>query len=145
MRQNLGMVDQDTGELLPGGVLVYVQHRAKIKEGWFMGFQAGFLELAKDEQLRGQPLVVLLALFAKLDFENFIAVSQADLARELNLGRNRVSEAMSRLKARGVILSGPKVGTAQTYRLNPGYAWKGNVKNLHQARRAHLNLVRTSC
>lgn len=145
MRQNLGMVDQDTGELLPGGVLVYVQHRAKIKEGWFMGFQAGFLELAKDEALRGQPLVVLLALFAKLDFENFIAISQADLARELNLGRNRVSEAMARLKARGVILVGPKVGTAQTYRLNPGYAWKGNVKNLHQARREHLNLVRTSC
>lgn len=135
------MVDQDTGELLPGGVLVYVQHRAKIKEGWFMGFQAGFLELAKDEQLRGQPLVVLLALFAKLDFENFIAISQADLARELNLGRNRISEAVSRLKARGVILAGPKVGTAQTYRLNPGYAWKGNVKNLHQARRDHLRVV----
>lgn len=109
-----------------------------------MGFQAGFLELAKDEQLRGQPLVVLLALFAKLDFENFIAVSQADLARELNLGRNRVSEAMARLKLRGVILAGPKVGTAQTYRLNPGYAWKGNVKNLHQARREHLSLVTTS-
>lgn len=142
MRQNVAMVDQDTGELLPGGVLVYVQHRAKIKEGWFMGFQAGFLELAKDEQLRGQPLVVLLALFAKLDFENFIAVSQADLARELNLGRNRVSEAMSRLKARGVILAGPKVGTSQTYRLNPGYAWKGNVKNLHQARASHLAMVR---
>lgn len=140
--QRLGMVDQQTGELLPAGMLVYVPQRAKIKEGWFMGFQAGFLELAKDEQLRGQPLVVLLALFAKLDFENFIAVSQADLSRELNIGRNRISEAFSTLKARGVILAGPKVGTAQTYRLNPGYAWKGNVKNLQAARREHLKRVK---
>lgn len=145
MRQNLGMVDQDTGELLPGGVLVYVQHRAKIKEGWFMGFQAGFLELAKDTTIQGQPLRVLMALFAKLDFENFIAVSQADLGRDLGLRPERISEAVKRLKARGVILTGPKVGTAQTYRLNPGYAWKGNVKNLHQARREHLSLVSKSC
>lgn len=140
-QQRVGMVDQETGELLDGGVLVYVQHRAKIKEGWFMGFQAGFLELAKDEQLRGQPLVVLLALFAKLDFENFIAISQTDLARELGMPRPRFSLAMKRLRDRGVVLAGPKVGTAQTFRLNPGYAWKGNVKNLHQARREHLRVV----
>lgn len=139
--QRLGMVDQETGELLSGGVLVYVPQRAKIREGWFMGFQAGFLELAKDKELQGQPLRVLLALFAKLDFENFIALSQTDLAVELGLGRNRVSEAISRLKDRGVILPGPKVGTAQTYRLNPGYAWKGNVKNLEAARRSHLKVV----
>jgi hypothetical protein len=140
-QQKLGMVDQETGELLAGGVLVYVPQRAKIREGWFMGFQAGFMELAKDAELQGQPLRVLVALFAKLDFENYIALSQADLARDLNMGRNRVNEALSKLKARGVILPGPKVGTAQTYRLNPGYAWKGNVKNLEAARKSHLKVV----
>lgn len=140
-QQKVGMVDQQTGELLEGGVLVYVPQRAKVKEGWFMGFQAGFLELAKDEALRGQTLVVLLALFAKLDFENYIALSQAELGRELSLRPERISECISRLKARGVILPGPKVGTAQTYRLNPGYAWKGNVKNLEAARRSHLKVV----
>lgn len=140
-QQKVGMVDQQTGELLEGGVLVYVPQRAKIREGWFMGFQAGFMELAKDKELQGQPMRVLLALFAKLDFENYIAVSQADLGRELELRPERISEAIRRLKARGVILPGPKVGTAQTYRLNPGYAWKGNVKNLQAARRSHLKIV----
>jgi len=122
-------------------VLVYVPQRAKIKEGWFMGFQAGFMELAKDKDLQGQPMRVLLALFAKLDFENFIAISQVELAREVELRPERISEAIKRLKARGVILPGPKVGTAQTYRLNPGYAWKGNVKNLQAARKSHLRIV----
>lgn len=141
-QQKVGMVDQQTGELLEGGVLVYVPQRAKIKEGWFMGFQAGFMELAKDVELQGQPMRVLLALLSKLDFENFIAISQAELARDLSLRPERISEAVRRLKARGVILAGPKVGTAQTYRLNPGYAWKGNVKNLQAARRDHIKLVK---
>lgn len=139
--QRLGMVDQETGELLPGGVLVYVPQRAKIKEGWFMGFQAGFLELAKDTELRGQPMAVLLALLSKLDFENYIAISQGELARELGMTASRFSQAMTKLKARGVILAGPKVGTAQTFRLNPGYAWRGSVSNLHKARAHRLSLA----
>lgn len=136
-QENLRVVDPDTGEI-GGGVLVYVAHRAKIKEAWFMGFQAGFMQLAKDEALAGQPLRVLLALLAKLDFENFIALSQSELASDLGMGKNRVCEAIRRLRERGVVLDGPKVGASRTYRLNPGYAWRGTVKNLDTARRRHL-------
>lgn len=137
MRENLALVDPSTGEI-SGGVLVYVPQRAKIREGWFMGFQAGFMELAKDASLSGQPLRVLLALLAKLDFENYIALSQTEIADELGLGRNRVCEAIKRLRSRGVVLDGPKVGVARTYRLNPGYAWRGSVRNLDSARRKHV-------
>jgi hypothetical protein len=142
MQSQLPVVDSASGAIV-GGVLVYVPAKARIKEGWFMGFQEGFLQLAKDRHLAGQPLRVLLGMLSKLDFENFIAFSQAELAEQLKINPTRVSESVKRLRERGVILTGPRVGSMKTYRLNPGYAWKGNVRTLDRARRDHVRLVRS--
>jgi DNA-binding IclR family transcriptional regulator len=137
MRRNVGSVDLETGEVLPG-TFVYVEGRAKIKEAWFMGFHEGFRALAREKRLQGQPLRVLLALMGRLDFENWMLVSQKEIAEDLGLSASRISEAMRVLTDLGIIEKGPAQGTAKSYRLTPGYGWRGSVYNFHKARRAQL-------
>jgi predicted transcriptional regulator len=72
---------------------------------------------------------VLFALLERLDFENFINASQADIANELEMHRSSVNQAIKRLIAAEAILEGPKVGINRTYRLNPNFGWKGSVGN----------------
>lgn len=106
-----------------------------------MGLQEGFAALAKNENIRGRPLVVLLALFARLDFENYLNVTQQELADATGLNQANVSRALKTLIDAGIIKRGPKAGRIYTYRLNPGYAWRGKTTNLAKARKEHLQLV----
>lgn len=138
---NLEVIDKVSGEVVQPGMFVYVTGRKKIKEGFFMGFLEAFELMAKDADLRGQPMAVLMYLFAKLDWENHIAVSQADVADALSMRRNRVSESMAVLLRKRIIESGPKLGRSVSYRLNPHYGWRGSVVNLEKARAEHLKLV----
>lgn len=139
--RRLATIDLDTGEQLDGTVLGWMP-RPKIKEDFFMGFTEGFRALAKDKRIQGKPLTVLMALFARLDFENYLHVSQQDLAKELGMRQPNVSRALNTLLEAGVLKRGPKSGRIYTYQLNSGYAWKGSAKNLDEARRKHLQLVR---
>lgn len=140
MQRYLRQVDAVTGEVLDGGTLVYCPPRAKIREGWFMGFQDGFLSLAAL-QLTGREWRVLAYLLGKLDFENYLHVSQADIARQLVIAPPDVSKAVRRLVEAGVLIRGPKVGRAGTLRLAPEFGWKGRVRSLHVARGKALSVV----
>jgi len=142
MQRNIQSIDLTTGEVLKGA-LVWVTDRPKVREAFFMAFQAAFMSLAKDVELQGQPMRVLLVLLARLDFENEVVISQAEIARELEIRPNRVSEAMRLLREKGLIRVQKREGHIKTYRLSCAYAWKGRAKNLHGARRAHtLALVK---
>ena len=120
-------VDVETGEVLSAGMLVYVPQRAKLKGGWFMASQEGLAVLAKHD-LSIREMRVLLYLMSKLDFENFIYVPQADVAKELQLDKGNVSKCVKKLIELGIIIKGPKVGRAATFRLSPDFGWKGRVK-----------------
>ncbi len=100
-----------------------------IENGWFMAFQDSFEELAKDRELWGQPMAILCYLFSKLDFENDIAIQQADIAKALEIDKHQTSKAMKKLVDKGVIMKGPKIGRASAYKLNINYGWKGKVVN----------------
>ena len=65
---------------------------------------------------------------AKLDFENYILIKQADVAIALRMPKQNVSRAMNVLLEKGVIHSGPKVGQVKTYRLDPSFDSKGGRK-----------------
>lgn len=106
-----------------------------------MAFSEAFTALAKDERIRGRPLVVLMALFGKLDFDNYLHVTQQQLAETTGLDQANISRAIKKLLDVGIIKRGPKAGRIYTYRLNPGYAWRGRAKNLANARKEHLQLV----
>ena len=76
---------------------------------------------------------VLDILLARLDFENWVRLPQAEIAKILNMKPANVSRSMRDLEKVGVILRGPKVGRSITYRINPNFGWKGSAKNHNAA------------
>jgi hypothetical protein len=77
--------------------------------------------LAMDTALDGVDLRVFLYLTSCLDFENFLQVPQLEIAQALGRRRTHISRSMAKLKARGVVIAGPKVGRSAVWRLNPNY------------------------
>jgi biotin operon repressor len=133
MRQvRLGQVDLATGELLEGATLavVFPRRRNGFTTGWVAMAQDPLMKLAQAD-LGQVAMRVLFALLAKLDFENYLVVSHAELARELGLLRPNISRAVARLVEEGVLLVGPRVHQKGTYTLNPQYGWKGSARG-HQ-------------
>lgn len=110
-------------------------------ERWFMAFQDAFEELAKDREITSEPRRVLDYMFSKLDFENFIQLSQIEIAKALGMHKSQVSESVKLLTTKKIVLEGPKVGRSKCYRLNNNYGWKGKVKTLQESRREQLKVI----
>ena len=132
--REVSQYDNQTGELLEG-VLVYcgIKHNP-YSGGWIMNSQDALNILAEDKDLTKHSLRVFLKMCAKLDFENWIQISQTDICNELDINKGNVSKAIKLLVSKGVLLQGPKAGRSFAYRLNPNYGWKGKVKNLNEYR-----------
>ena len=133
-------VDADTGEVLTG-CMMYIPHRPRHTEKFFMAFQDGLLEIAKDGDLTGADMRVLLFLFGKLDFENFLHVSQKEIGEFVGMKNPNVSRSMKKLVAKGIVLDGPKVGRVHTYRLSADLGWRGRVTSLNDYRRQQLRVI----
>ena len=78
MQKYVEQIDKRTGEVMDG-CMVWIPHRPKLTERWFMAFQDSFIELAKDQELTLEHKNILLYLFGRLDFENFIQQSQSEI------------------------------------------------------------------
>lgn len=136
--KNKELVDQATGEVMYAVFPVIPKLKTK---RWFMAFQDPMLSIAQDKELSGEPLRVLMYLFGKIDFENYLQVLQKDIAADLEMHKVNVSKAMKLLISKGIVLEGPKVGQSKTYRLNEHYGWKGKVKNLQKARDERFKVI----
>ena len=127
--------DYDTGEKLEG-VLVYCGvKRDPYSKGWIMNSQEALEILAKDKAFTKDSLRILIFLSARLDFENWIQITQKEIAEILEIKKQNVSKAIKLLEEKGIILRGPKIGRAYAFRLNPDFGWKGKVKNLDKYRK----------
>ena len=135
VRRRLGMVDLDTGELLEGGVPVWVGVRVRSPYGphWVAMNQNFLLEFAARQDVHGEVFRVFIYLNARLDFDNLIQVPQTEIAEALRMRPQNVHRAMRRLEELGVIIRGPKVGRSSSWRFNPEAGWKGKVKDLGPA------------
>lgn len=91
---------------------------------WVAFYQTA-LEWLATQNLPNQEYRVLMYLMSKLDFENYLRVTQMSVAGALNMKQSAVSRAIKGLLERDVLITGPHVGTAKTYRLNPRMAYKG--------------------
>lgn len=127
-------INPETGEVERQYAVVPI-FRKKIKEGWFMAIQEGFLHLAQLD-LTGEQLRVLLYIMGKLDFENYICLTQKSVSEALNLHKSNVSKAFKVLVEKGIIHEGPKVGRTKTYRLDPSFGYKGRYKNYEKVKKA---------
>jgi predicted transcriptional regulator len=77
--------------------------------------------LSKDDDLNGVDFRVFLYLSSRLDFEEFSCVPQTEIADSLRKDRTNVSRSIRKLKDRGVIIPGGKVGRSPEWRLNAEY------------------------
>lgn len=140
--KNVALFNTLTGEILEGGIPVYINGKVKWREDWFMGIQEAFSALARDNDLTGYSYKILNYLFSKLGFENYICVTQQEISKELNIRKEHVSREIKRLADKRIIIKGPKLGRTTTYRLNSEYGWRGSVKNLSKDRTStHLKVV----
>lgn len=140
-------IDPSTGEVLKG-VFAFIpeKHRSPFGKDWFAVAQDALTYLAKNRKTLGEEgFAVFCALAGKLDFENYILVNQAEIARDMAMDRANVNKAIKRLEALGILTRGPKSGVSPTFRLNPQVGWKGKSKMhfgaLQEARKRGWNLI----
>jgi DNA-binding transcriptional ArsR family regulator len=110
-----------------GEVCAYVNPKKKDtfgRDGYFVTFQQGLRFLA-EKDLTGEQSRVLFYLLSELDFDNYLRISQAEIARELGMNQPHVSRAIKRLLDLDIISKGPLAGRSNTYILNPRIAHKG--------------------
>ena len=96
-----------------------------MNEDWIVLYQdaAGWLA---QQDLTGEQLKVMLILFGKLDFNNYLRIGLKDIAELLNMQIANVSRAMKKLKELEIVIEGPPAGKFKTYRFNPYIAHKGS-------------------
>jgi DNA-binding MarR family transcriptional regulator len=146
-KRDLITIDRQTGEILEGmSVWIGAKPISIYGHRWFQMSQDPLLQIAKDKELAGRPMRVLIYLLARLDFENYIQVPQAEIVHALELHHSDVSRSISLLENKGILIRGPKTGRSFTFRLNPTYGWKGKAKNASDAQRetlkAQLEVIR---
>lgn len=133
--KNVVSVDKDTGEKIEGVIVICGLKRNPYAKGWIMNSQEALKLLATNEELTGENYKVLLYLLAILDFENWIQISQKEIANDLNMQKQRISRSIKKLEQKEIILRGEKIGRSFLFRLNPFYGWKGKVKTLEEYKR----------
>ena len=142
MNKRLQQIDSETGEIIDGFVAYVVPKRKNgFGQGWLAMAQNG-AEILAQSNLSGNDFKVLMKLLSVLDYENLIQVSQAEIARELNMHRQHVQRSIKRLLDLGILPEGVKIGISRSYRLNPNFGWKGSAKGHREALTDHLKLVR---
>ena len=142
MNKRLQQIDSETGEIIDGFVAYVVPKRKNgFGQGWLAMAQNG-AEILAQSNLSGNDFKVLMKLLSVLDYENLIQVSQADVARELNMHRQHVQRSIKRLIDLGIVLEGVKIGISRSYRLNPNFGWKGSAKGHREALHEHLKIVK---
>ncbi len=97
--------------------------------GWFMAMQDGFEWLSK-QNLTGEQLRVLLYVMSKMEFENFLLITQKEVAEKLGLKTPNVSRAFKLLVEKGILIEGARTGNVKSYKLDPNLGYKGKAKNL---------------
>ena len=142
MNKRLQQIDSETGEIIDGFVAYVVPKRKNgFGQGWLAMAQNG-AEILAQSNLSGNDFKVLMKLLSVLDYENLIQVSQADVARELNMHRQHVQRSIKRLIDLGIVLEGVRIGISRSYRLNPNFGWKGSAKGHREALHEHLKVVK---
>jgi hypothetical protein len=88
--RQVGSIDLESGELMKGVPIWIGVKSSPYGNRWFMTNQDALQAIAQDKDLTTEPYRVLMILLGKLDFENWIHVSQTKIAEILNMKRQQV-------------------------------------------------------
>ena len=134
--------DKNTGEVLNGVPIFCGVKRNPYSTGWVMNSQEALEIIAKDKEITGRIHRILWFLVSRLDFENWIQISQKEICEELCMRKGDVSSGIKLLESKEILIRGPKVGRSYSFRINPYFGWKGNVKNLDEYRNKEKNQLK---
>ena len=136
-------VNPATGEVADG---FFTIRGAKYPKGveFMTMFRDGWKYLA-TLSLAPNTSKVLFELLARLDYENFLSISQETLAEEIGMKRPHVTTAIGDL-IQAEILEVSKDATDKrrnSYRLNANLGWKGDANQWaqHQQQRSGSNVI----
>ena len=108
-----------------GNVKGYFPLKSKsLGRDWIALYQKAISAIA-DAKLSYEEYRVFLKLLSKVDFENYLTISQTKIAEELDMYRSNVARAIKGLTEKNIIVEGPRAGLHKTYCLNPYVAHKG--------------------
>lgn len=96
----------------------------KIGGNWMATFQESLKWMAQQD-LTGEQWKVFAAMCSRMDFDNYIRISQTDLAKELQTNQGNISRSIKKLMSLDIIAEGPRAGLNKTYMLNPNIGIKG--------------------
>ena len=109
------------------GYLIIPLDKRKVKEDYIMVFQERLVELAGMD-LTLYEWKVLAFLLGITDFENWILITQQEIADRTGIHRPDVTKTIKSLVDKGLITV-ERRGRQNAYRLNPLVAWKGRETN----------------
>lgn len=87
-------------------------------------------QIAPDRDLTGECWRVLVCLICKLDYENFVFISQPEIAEHLSMPLSSISRAISTLCKKQILERGDRIGNTPSFRLNPSLGWRGDNTSL---------------
>lgn len=92
-------------------------------------FRHGFEHIAKLK-LTPTDYAVLMVFLSRLEYENWIRVSQKTIAEQLNLATPQVSRSVKKLVEKGILLKeqDPSDERRLLCRFNPSLGWRGDTQ-----------------
>ena len=115
----LTVVNQGTGEI---EARIKLAERTFGKKRWLAMFQDNLMWLSKQD-MTGEQLKVMLNMFSRLEFDNYLYVKTKDIAESLGIHPKQASRALRVLKEKEIIYEDPN--HHNVYKLNPYIGHKG--------------------
>jgi predicted transcriptional regulator len=132
------LYDRETGEIL-GDYGLRPPKRCTLTD-WLMVFHKSMEVMAKDKDLTSEIWRVFAYAISQLDYDNKLLLTQADIARGLEIKQPNVNRAFKLLVNKGIFIEGEKRGTSKTYYLAGAIGNKGKARNYQNKLKRELNL-----
>ncbi len=126
-------VDTDSGDTNFDGFPAWLQRKKRpFPDKYTNVFDRGFYALAKMN-LTGKQCAVLFLLMTQLNYENWLLISQKQIAEELDIAPRNVSTLLKNLVDKGVLERKTNLKGIVLYRLNPLIAWRGDTTSYYNS------------
>ena len=129
----LTVVNEETGEI---EARVNLTNHMYSSGNWFAFFQKSAVYLAQN--LGKDELRVLMFMLSKMDYGNYIRVTNKNICNNLQMQKSNVSRAIRNLLEKNVIAVAEWYGISRIYMMNPTFLHKG--KNFYQTQREYKEL-----
>ncbi len=131
-RTRIVQVDCTTNEVLEGIVAV-IPTKRKLRDDFMLLSREGISRLVMDDGIDKADWRVLGTLLKRLEYENWLTITQQEIADELGMRQPHVNRSIKKLVEKAIIVKERKSGTTNSYRLNAFYGWKGRINKEYES------------